>query len=394
MRAGYETDVHFFEDEETPTRVHWYLVPGDRPCLPVPSFVQDAYWSNENGLRPILYVGNPPGLQGEVWSERPYVNRGPRPGEAFTGHYCGSESQWSGSLSIENPADVGHYGCCQEGLPVVYVVTGKHLEVNWHPSIQVSAKLTTGKKVSAEHNPIPRLSKGTKQTAIVHVYAYYHYLLTKGKVITATVRTRTEWAAVVSTGQMVRAGTGVTAFYGGVARTGQKISVGTTAHVAIACKLTKGTLQTATAKPTRPSYFKLTKGTLATATAKQIWPVIAQLTKGTLQTGGIHLSMVTYGCGDVVAAGSTQGTATSLPNDNNRVTSTGANQGVILPAGCYRIYVRNNNSIGGNSIKVYPPTGGTISGGATNAADTLGAQLTKMYCSDDGGTTWKASQFT
>lgn len=88
---------------------------------------------------------------------------------------------------------------------------------------------------------------------------------------------------------------------------------------------------------------------------------------------GIEGPVQTFSCGAQVAAGSTQGTATLITFDTVSATSTGVNQGLILPAGCYRVVVRNNNSPGGNAITVYPPAGANIAGGSTNAGVLIGA---------------------
>lgn len=82
----------------------------------------------------------------------------------------------------------------------------------------------------------------------------------------------------------------------------------------------------------------------------------------------------------ISAAGATQGTATALTADYNNVTTVAASTGVILPALAFNaiagttafqlphIYVTN---AGANALTVYPPTGGTIDGFATNAGITV-----------------------
>lgn len=69
----------------------------------------------------------------------------------------------------------------------------------------------------------------------------------------------------------------------------------------------------------------------------------------------------------LVAAGSTQATAASLPAANNFVATTAASTGVILPPsnGGDEVFVFNG---GANALLVYPPVGGGINGGSTNAA--------------------------
>lgn len=72
----------------------------------------------------------------------------------------------------------------------------------------------------------------------------------------------------------------------------------------------------------------------------------------------------------IIAAGATQGTATSLSKDFNVVSTVPAGAGVILPTttGGYKITVINS---GANALKVYPSTGAQINGIGTNTAYSL-----------------------
>jgi hypothetical protein len=77
---------------------------------------------------------------------------------------------------------------------------------------------------------------------------------------------------------------------------------------------------------------------------------------------------VAYGVtSSITAAGSTQGTATSLTRPINIVSTVSSSTGVVLPATVagMRMIVVNN---GANALNVYPPSGGAINSGATNAA--------------------------
>ena len=68
----------------------------------------------------------------------------------------------------------------------------------------------------------------------------------------------------------------------------------------------------------------------------------------------------------VTAAGSTQGTATALSSQYNRITTASLMQGVILPASQGvgdEIEVVNATTV---NICVYPPTGGKLNGNTAN----------------------------
>jgi len=73
----------------------------------------------------------------------------------------------------------------------------------------------------------------------------------------------------------------------------------------------------------------------------------------------------------LTAAGTTQGTALALPSDFNIFTTVAASSGAILPATGFQYQVTDTIIVvnhGANALSVYPPVGGTISTGATNAA--------------------------
>lgn len=130
---GYETDVRFFADSDQVTRIHWYRVPKDRPCLPVASFVQNSDWTNFNGPRATIFKGEAPYTQGEQWVDRPAVNRPPLPGEKFSGHFCGTPQQWSGDLLLSRPEDLGTYGCCDPNRLGAYDCSWSDDFDNWGP---------------------------------------------------------------------------------------------------------------------------------------------------------------------------------------------------------------------------------------------------------------------
>lgn len=84
----------------------------------------------------------------------------------------------------------------------------------------------------------------------------------------------------------------------------------------------------------------------------------------------------------LTAAGSTQGTATAIPagQDESVFTTVAASTGCIFPAsgvGVGEEYVIANH--GGNALSVYPPSGGKMGTGATNAAYSLAAGKTGYF---------------
>jgi hypothetical protein len=101
-------------------------------------------------------------------------------------------------------------------------------------------------------------------------------------------------------------------------------------------------------------------------------------------------NVIGFNCGTLVATGTTQGTAALIASDTVSVTSTGANQGIILPAGCYRVVVRNQNTAGGAAINVYPPSGAKIGGTTTNTPVNLAAQAGILLC-EVTATQWTAA---
>lgn len=81
----------------------------------------------------------------------------------------------------------------------------------------------------------------------------------------------------------------------------------------------------------------------------------------------------------LAAAGSVQGDATAITNAISTVTTTGAGQGVILPSTASTndlYFIRNNGS---NSLNIYPPSGGTVAGGAANAPLSLAGGLYTLF---------------
>lgn len=93
------------------------------------------------------------------------------------------------------------------------------------------------------------------------------------------------------------------------------------------------------------------------------------------------------------AAGSNQGTALALPSDFVVFTTVGSSTGAILPANgpnvnLTDVYIVVNH--GANTLSVYPPSGGKVANGTTNAAFSVAA--TKMaWFYNIGSNNWAAS---
>ena len=88
----------------------------------------------------------------------------------------------------------------------------------------------------------------------------------------------------------------------------------------------------------------------------------------------------------VSAAGTTQGTATTLVSNFSNVTTAAANSGVIIGRANEINVVINN---GANPVKVYPPSGHAINGGSANAAFTVTNGKAAIFY--PAGTNWCAN---
>lgn len=92
------------------------------------------------------------------------------------------------------------------------------------------------------------------------------------------------------------------------------------------------------------------------------------------------------------ATGSTQAGASLLGLGSNTIVTTGGSgTGVILPPGngagdslFAGDWVRVANFVSGNAILVYPPLGGKINNGTTNAALSVGALKAASFVCVDG----------
>lgn len=100
------------------------------------------------------------------------------------------------------------------------------------------------------------------------------------------------------------------------------------------------------------------------------------------------MPLTSFHCNTIAAAGTTQGTATAIGDDQVDVNGLGMSaNGVILPSGCYRIVVRNTDSL--TSLNVYPPSGEAIGSNPTNSADLLAGGTCKLYIRLPAGK-WKS----
>ena len=112
-------------------------------------------------------------------------------------------------------------------------------------------------------------------------------------------------------------------------------------------------------------------------------------TSGTLSVTSTAslLGDLKYGVATVSTAGTTQGTATTLTETINVVTTASANQGVKLKSAATGLKVEIYNNTTAN-IKVYPNTSDTIDGGSANVAKTLSARSSMiLVCSN--ATDWE-----
>lgn len=95
----------------------------------------------------------------------------------------------------------------------------------------------------------------------------------------------------------------------------------------------------------------------------------------------------------VAAAGNSQGTATVLSTDLNVVTSATATTayGVILPVSQPGDWITVANH-SGTAITVYPPVGGAIAAGTTNAGFSVNSTKTAQFqCISANGLNFAAS---
>jgi hypothetical protein len=93
----------------------------------------------------------------------------------------------------------------------------------------------------------------------------------------------------------------------------------------------------------------------------------------------------------VAATGSTQADAAAVPTTARIIDVTAADntKGVVLPPGSAGLEIILYNGTA-STLKVYPPVGGDINDGSTDAAFSHVTKVPRTYrCID--GTTWSAS---
>ena len=111
-----------------------------------------------------------------------------------------------------------------------------------------------------------------------------------------------------------------------------------------------------------------------------------------LRAFNVHPSEYLGGAVSTVAAtGSAQGDAAALTARTiNVVTAADGTKGVILPTAIAGLSLTVYNSVATNGLKIYPPTGGDINDGTTNAAITIEGKTRAKFEAVDG-TTWISS---
>jgi hypothetical protein len=103
--------------------------------------------------------------------------------------------------------------------------------------------------------------------------------------------------------------------------------------------------------------------------------VTGNITSANITTSAFVVRSVGTG---ISAAGSTQGTATSISKEINVVSTVGSGQGVILPVSVAGMVIHITNT-SANSVIVYPASGGAVNSLSTNAGYTQSAGATITY---------------
>jgi hypothetical protein len=100
----------------------------------------------------------------------------------------------------------------------------------------------------------------------------------------------------------------------------------------------------------------------------------------------VPVSLIEYSCADYTAAGGGQSGATLLADDHCAITSVpAANDGVILPDGCYAVQVSNQDFTTFHQLDVYPPVGHLIYNLGINNPALINAGSTALFVYEGNG---------
>lgn len=83
--------------------------------------------------------------------------------------------------------------------------------------------------------------------------------------------------------------------------------------------------------------------------------------------------------GSLAAAGNAQGNAGAVITENVGVTGADGTKGVRLPTAVAGMFIRVNNTVAGQNLKVYPASGGAIDAAAADAAYTLAGAKSALF---------------
>jgi hypothetical protein len=157
--------------------------------------------------------------------------------------------------------------------------------------------------------------------------------------------------------------------------------------------VTAGSTTRATDAPGIVSPVGITEGSILSATEAAAALALVGGTWGSVLSGTetTHENVTSFTCGSQSAAGTTQGTATTIIYDMVEITNSTGTNGVIIPSGCYRVAIANHSGV--NNLKVYPPSGENISGQGANLARNQGSGATDLYVRQPNGQ-WGFLQFS
>lgn len=454
-RAGYITYVRFFKDDPTWSKVHVYIVPPDRKTLPVASIFVNAAWDNDNGPHSSLFQGYPPFEQGDQWANRNFDRRLPhRPGEAFTGRYCGTPEQWKGEMRYANPADRGLYGCCRAINSIAYgcgceraeaVVTleyGFRFQAHGGEVASFTARAEARYQVRGCECGSSRIAPSTaarfaargctcttSTTAVTTAGLYSGACCQCERGLTGSRWRLPFWACACSTAEATfstsaryslraisgergaesDAATGQFALLASEGEQGYAAHRAAAFHEAVAvegetaeaAELAEGAYQAEVVCGEDAAMFGR-EGRLYAVfgdggeageeanTAAALYDVLGIPGEDAVFTGSSFVPLVAFNCANLTATGATQGTAAAIGDDNVSVTGASSGLGVILPSGCYRILVWNDNTVvSGRQVAVYPPVGGFIGGAAQNTPVNVAPKAATFFVTYDGGSHWR-----